>query len=104
MDEESWSARRGNLVVNSRLWTTRRDARLRRELCRATYDVYTPTRHLRISDELVFRTYTRSQFSGLLARVPAFEIAGVHDFSYNLHTPIELDAETEDVVFVLRAR
>ena len=102
MDAESWSARRGNLAVTARLWTRNRDRRRRLEHCGMTYDVYTPTRHFRLTDEVVFRTYTWPQFRELLAKVPAFEIAGVYDFSYNVDTTIRVNATTEDVVFVLR--
>ena len=102
MEEENWSAQRGNLAVNTRLWTTSRDLVRRTETCAVEYGVYTPTRHLRIADELAFRTYTWPQFEALVAANRAFEIAGVHDFSYNLNTPTEIQADTEDVVFVLR--
>jgi hypothetical protein len=66
------------------------------------YDIYTPTRHLRLTDEIVFRTYTWPQFRQLLKKVPALEIAAVHDFAYNLDEPTSITATTEDVVFVLR--
>ena len=69
-----------------------------------TYDVYTPTRQLRLTDEIVFRTYTWPQFRGLLKKVPALEIAAIHDFAYNLDVQISMGASTEDVVFVLRRR
>jgi hypothetical protein len=68
------------------------------------YDIYTPTKHIRLTDEIVFRTYTWPQFQRLLRKVPAFEIAAVHDFAYNLNTETRISATTEDVVFVLRAR
>ena len=104
MDEECWSARRGHLAVNTRLWTRQRDRRRRTENCGMIYDVYTPTKHLRLTDEIVFRTYTWPQFRQLLQKVPAFEIAAVHDFAYNLKTQTRMSATTEDVVFVLRVR
>ncbi len=102
MDEECWSARRGNLAVNTRLWTRQRDLRRRKERCGMIYDIYTPTRHLRLTDEIVFRTYTWRQFRCLLQKVPALEIAAVHDFAYNLDQQISINATTEDVVFILR--
>jgi SAM-dependent methyltransferase len=102
MDEESWSARRGHLVVNTRLWTRQRDRRRRKEYCGMVYDVYTPTQHLRLKDEIVFRTYTWPQFRKLLQDVADFEIAGIHDFGYDIEEPTTIDACTEDVVFVLR--
>ena len=101
-EEECWSARRGHLAVNARLWTRYHDRHRRLEQCGMTYDVYTPTRHIRLTDAVVFRTYTWSQFRQLLQKIPAFEIAAVHDFSYNLDTSIRIGARTEDVVFILR--
>jgi SAM-dependent methyltransferase len=101
---EYWSARRGHLGVNTRLWTKERDLRRRRERCGVIYDVYTPTRHVRLVDEVVFRTYTWSQFRRLLAQVETLEIAAVHDFSYNLETSMQITSTTEDVVLVLRKR
>jgi SAM-dependent methyltransferase len=104
MDEESWSARRGHLGVTTRLWTKRRDLRQRQEQCGMIYDVYTPTRHLRLAGDIVFRTYTWPQFKSLLAKVPDLEIAAQYDFSYDLKKTIKIDQTTEDVVFVLRKR
>lgn len=104
MDEESWSARRGHLGVTTRLWTKRRDLRQRQEQCGMIYDVYTPTRHLRLAGDIVFRTYTWSQFKSLLAKVAEFEIAALYDFSYDLEKAVEINQSTEDVVFVLRKR
>jgi SAM-dependent methyltransferase len=104
MDEESWSARRGHLSVTTHLWTKQRDLRKRRERCGMIYDVYTPTRHLRLAGDLVFRTYTWPQFRSLLAKDNDFEIAAQYDFSYDVRKTVEIDRATEDVVFVLRRR
>lgn len=101
-NEECWSARRGHLVVNTRLWTQSRDLTLRTEHCGMTYDVYTPTRHVRLTDEIQFRTYTWSQFQQLLAKVPDFEIIGTHDFGYDLRRQTSVTGTTEDVVLVLK--
>ncbi|MFW6171259.1 MAG: class I SAM-dependent methyltransferase [Planctomycetota bacterium] len=101
-DEECWSARRGHLVVNTRLWTRKRDVTLRAEHCGMTYDVHTPTRHLRLKDEIQFRTYTWPQFRQLVEKVASFEIAAIHDFSYNLREQTSINGATEDVVFVLK--
>ncbi len=103
-EEESWSARRGHLLVNTRLWTRQRDLRRRRERCGMIYDVYTPTRHLRLTDEVEFRTYTWPQMRRLISAVPALEIAAIHDFAYDLEESTVIQATTEDVVFVLRRR
>lgn len=104
MDEERWSARRGNLCANTRLRTTERDLRGRRERCTMWLDVYTPTRSFRLRDELVFRTYTRRQFTELLVKVEELQVIQTFDFSYDADCPTEVGDTTEDVVWVLRKR
>lgn len=69
-----------------------------------TCDVYTPTKTFRISEEIIFRTYTRAQFERLVGAILDFEIAAVFDFTYRFESPIQLGPETEDAVFVLRKR
>jgi SAM-dependent methyltransferase len=101
---ESWTARRGRLVVRSRMWTTTLDRRLRQERSRFRLDLQTPGRRLRLDDELVFRTYTAGQFQSLLDRVPELERVADYDFGYRIDQPIRVGAETEDVVVVLRRR
>ena len=102
MGEESWSARRGNLCVNTRLWTTDRDLTQRRERFTMSYDVYTPTRSFRIEDAVEFRTYTAPQITQLIDRVDDLEILEMYDFAYDIDRPISLTSDAEDVVFVLR--
>ncbi len=102
LDEESWSAQRGNLCVNTRLWSTSRDLKNREECCQMTFDVYTPTRSFRIEDTVIFRTYTRRQILSLLRGIEGLSIEATYDFSYDVDTPINVDDATEDVVFVLR--
>ncbi len=104
LGDESWSARRGNLVVNSYMWSIEIDQRARMEHLGMTVDVYTPTRHLRIMDRMEYRTYTLRQFRALLRQVPDLEVAGVHDFAYNLAEETILDGLAEDVVVVLRRK
>lgn len=104
VNEEDWPARRGNLAVISRMWSESIDLRKRNEVIGMAFDVYTPTKTLRITDFMDYRTYTARQMSRLLARVPAFEIAAVYDFCYDVESPITIDPESEDVVYVLRKR
>jgi SAM-dependent methyltransferase len=104
LEEESWSARRGHLGINTHLKTFDLDLRRRTERCMMTMDIYTPTRQFQIVDELVFRTYTRGQLLRLLREIPELELAGVFDFQYRLEEPIEMDAQTQDVVLVLRRK
>jgi len=103
-EDEAWSARRGNLSVNSYMWTKKRDLRVRNEELGMTFDVYTPTRHFRIEDEMHYRIYTAPQFKTLLAGVPELEVVETYDFQYDIDQPFAIDAEAEDVVFVLRKR
>ena len=102
MEEESWSARRGHLCVNTHMWTVDRNLRRRQERLGMTCDVYTPTKTFRLNEEILFRTYTRAQFDRLLAAIPELEIAAVFDFTYQFEKPIQISPETEDAVFVLR--
>jgi SAM-dependent methyltransferase len=102
LEEESWSARRGHLGINTHLKTFDLDLRRRTERCTMTMDVYTPTRTSRIVDELVFRTYTWPQMKRTLAAVPELSLAAVFDFTYRISEPIEIGADTQDVVLVLQ--
>ena len=104
VEEESWSARRGHLTVNSFMWSEELDLKKRNERVGMTFDVYTPTKQFRIVDEMDYRTYTAGQMAKLFAKVPTFEIASAYDFTYNANEPITIDDATEDVVYVLRKR
>jgi len=102
MQEESWSARRGNLAVLSKLWVTECDRRKRQERVGMSFDVYTPSKQFRIEDQVTFRTYSADQMDRLLASIAGFEVTAVYDFSYDISRPIEIGPETEDVVYVLK--
>lgn len=104
IDQESWSARRGHLQVNSFMWTKKRDRRNRDETLGMTFDIHTPTRHFRIEDEMHYRMYTLPQMNRLLAGVPELEIAETYDFCYEIGHPVRVNAATEDVVYVLRKK
>ncbi len=101
-EDESWSATRGNLCVNSHLWMTDRDLERRRETFSMTFDVYTPTKSFRIEDTVSFRTYTMPEIAQLIASIDRFEIAATYDFAYNINCPISVSSSTEDVVYILR--
>lgn len=102
LTEESWSARRGNLAVLSRMWVTERDLKERQEHIGMSFDVYTPTQQFRIEDHCAFRTYTASQMGKLLAGSSEFEITAVYDFGYDIDEPIEIGPNTEDVIYILK--
>ncbi|HTN74498.1 MAG TPA: class I SAM-dependent methyltransferase [Pirellulaceae bacterium] len=103
-DNESWSAQRGQLCVNTRMWTTSRDLKLREERCAMTFDVHTPTKYLQLQDEIVFRTYTAPQLKALLKRVPELDLIAIHDFAYDTDDEVPITSETEDVVLILRKK
>lgn len=102
MEEESWSARRGNLGITSYMWSKGIDRRNRMEHLGVTLDIYTPTSHKRIEDHMEYRTYKHVQFKSLLKKVPAFELVETYDFGYDIDKPHEITTTSEDVVFVLR--
>lgn len=102
--EEIWTARRGTLSVRSRLWTIETDLKKRNERIGITYDVTTPSRTFRIEDETAFRTYTREQMRRLIDGCGEFELVDCYDFRYDVQSPIDIDDETEDVVYVLQRK
>lgn len=104
MTEESWSARRGHLVVNSHMWSKGIDRARRMEHLGMTIDVYTPTRQFTIEDHMEYRTYRRRQFASVLKKIPEFEVVETYDFSYDIDQPHPITNASEDVVFVLRRR
>jgi cyclopropane fatty-acyl-phospholipid synthase-like methyltransferase len=74
MQEESWSARRGNLAITSYMWSKG------------------------------VEMYKHAQFKSLMKKVPEFEIAEVYDFAYDINQPLKITPNTEDVVFILRKK
>lgn len=100
--EESWSARRGHLAVNSHMWSIALDRRKRVERVGMIMDVYTPTRHLRLADEMRFRTYTAEQMKLLCRRAGRLEVVQTYDFAYQIDQPVRVTSSTEDVVYVFR--
>ena len=103
-EEESWSARRGHLSVATQMWTIERSPKKRLERFGIQFDVLTPTRQMRIVDELRLRSYRAPQLQALLDEEGSWEIAATYDFGYDIDDPIDVDATCEDVVYVLRKR
>jgi SAM-dependent methyltransferase len=103
-DEESWSARRGNLAINTYMWPVEKNPRKRMERFGIRFDVYRPTGHLRIMDVLNLRSYTARQFQQLLDEVPEWDLVDVYDFHYDIKMPVRIDAYTEDIVAILKRR
>ena len=103
-DEESWSARRGNLQINTRMWPRDKDPKTRIERFNLRFDVYRPTGSVRIDDCLVLRSYTWKQFATMIKKVPEWTVEAAYDFSYDIDEPIEIDAATEDVLYILKRK
>lgn len=103
-DEESWCARRGNLQINTRMWPRDKDTKTRIERFNLRFDIYRPTGTQRIDDCLVLRSYTWKQFATMIKKVPEWTIETAYDFSYDIDEPIEIDAGTEDVVYILKRK
>ena len=104
IEDEAWHARRGNLAVNTYMWSKGIDQKKRYEYLGMKINVYTPTKHMEIEDEMIYRTYSVRQIRNLIAKVPAFEWVESFDFAYDLDDPIDVDASTEDVVLILRKK
>lgn len=101
-DTECWSARRGQLTINTSMWAVDKDRRKRIERFAIVFDIYKPTEQFRIEDELVLRSYTLKQFQELIAAVPEWDWVDSYDFSYNIENPLQPDGETEDLVAILK--
>ncbi len=101
-DEERWSARRGNLVINTAMWARDKDRKKRMERYNLRFDIYKPSGSERIDDCLELRSYTFRQFANTIKKVPEWVVEETYDFSYDIDSPIEIDAETEDVVYILK--
>lgn len=101
-ETESWSARRGHLSIATHMWTRHRNKAQRVERFGIRFDIHTPTRSFRITDELVLRSYTPTQMNRLIRSSGCWETVATYDFGYEIDQPIEVDAATEDVVYVLR--
>lgn len=101
---ESWVAKRGTLTVSSYMWTKEIDVPGRMEHLGMTLDIQTPTRHLRIDDEMHYRTYTAAQMRTLIASESRLECVETYDFLCDIHDPITIVPKTEDVIYVLRKR
>jgi SAM-dependent methyltransferase len=100
--EESWTAQRGRLTVNSHMESIKLDRQRRQEHLSLVFDISTPTRRFRVKDEFVYRTYTAEQFRRLLGRIGDLELVETYDFNHNVETPIRVNHSTEDVIYVLR--
>lgn len=102
--EECWTARRGRVGIESRMWSVGMDAAGRRERVAMSLDVSTPTRQFRLLEHMDFRTYTAQEFARLLGQVAELELVETYDFSYDIDRPAPINRRTEDAVYVLRRK
>ena len=103
-DTESWTARRGNLQINTRMWPRDKDPKTRMERFNLRFEIYRPTGSIRIDDCLALRSYTWKQFASMIKKVPEWTIETAYDFSYDINDPIEIDAGTQDIVYILKRK
>lgn len=103
-DTESFSARRGQLSINTAMWPIEKLPRKRLERFGIRFDVYTPSASMRIEDVLELRSYTAKQFAELIAAAPAWELVELFDFGYDIRKPIQLTTTSEDVVAILKRK
>ena len=101
-DYESWSARRGQLSINTSMWPIEKKPKKRLERFGISFDVYKPSGSQKIEDVLELRSYTASQLEELIASVPLWTICEWYDFGYDADQPIQLKSTTEDVVVILK--
>ncbi len=103
-EDESWVANSQDLQVNTRMWLTDRNLEHRHEKFNIEFEVYTPARFFRIRDELIFRTYTAPQFDELILEAPLWDVVGIHDFAYQIDSPVQVTDRSEDIVYVLQRK
>lgn len=101
---ERWSERHGKTQVTVTLRVVGCDRRRRVERLRVSTLVRNGRGELRLRDEFPLRLYTATQFRRLLVSVPAWELADVYDFNYDIDEPLRLDDEIADTVFILKRR
>ncbi|TWT32754.1 class I SAM-dependent methyltransferase [Blastopirellula retiformator] len=101
LEEETWVATRDDVMVKCHLETYDRDLDARIERASLSYDITDASRQLKVTGDLSFRTYTAEQMEQTLQTAGHWEIAETYDFTYDLLQPIEVDQQSEDVVYVL---
>jgi len=102
--QERWSLRRGSLSVKSHLKSLAQNLQKRIEMIEIRIVAETPKKRYTIVDRFPFRIYTTAQFNDLLTAVNRFDILATYSFDYDSTNSIAVTADTEDVVYVLKAR
>jgi len=102
--QEWWSLRRGLLAVKSCLKSLSQDTKKRIEMIEFSIEARTPKKHYCVVDRFPLRIYTAKQLSELLKAADRFDILATYSFDYDISRPINVTAQTEDVVYVLENR
>ena len=100
--EEIYSVTVDDKTVETRLWSDSYDPQTRIEKIAFEYRIEDKTGEQIIYDKMDHLCYTFKQMGDLLAKVPELQIVETFDFLYDIEDPIEIDEETQDVVYVLR--
>lgn len=104
-DEESWSARRGQLVINTMMWPIEKDTKKRLECFGIRFEIRTPTDSMRIDDVLRLRSYTLKQYQSLVKSVAdLWEPVEYFDFAYKIDRPIKVDGATQDILTIFKRK
>ncbi|MDR3196333.1 MAG: class I SAM-dependent methyltransferase [Planctomycetaceae bacterium] len=98
--QEQWSVRHGSLALQSQLRRLSLNRQRRIETVEFRIKATTPKRRYEIIDTFPLRTYTLQQFRILLKKANCFDI--LETFDFNFQSPVPLNSQTEDVVFVLK--
>lgn len=103
---ERWRASHGGTTVNGTLRVIDFDRKSRLETLRMSIKATKRSGKVeRIKSEFQLRIYTPDQGRKLLAKVKdRFEIAGIHDFDYEIDETRDFDDDLTDAVFVLRRK
>ena len=101
-EEEGWTARRGQLAINTYMWPVGKEKAKRIDRYGIRFDIHKPTGSTRIEDVLELRSYTAPQFEELLSAVSSWELVAMYDFAYDIKRPVKLEATSEDIVAILK--
>jgi len=102
--QERWSLRRGSLSVKSHLQSLSQDLQQRIEMIEVRIKAETPKKRYNIVDQFPLRIYSAKQFGDLLSAVNRFDVLETYSFDYDTSSPINVTANTEDVVYVLKGK
>jgi SAM-dependent methyltransferase len=101
---ERWTCTHAGTRVTATLRVLAMDRAKRIEQLRISLRVRNKSKDMRIRHEFPLRMYTAANLRRLLKSVPAWEVADVFDFWYDIEDPLKLNNEIQDTLLVLRRR